>query len=388
MLAEGLHVERLSSALASRELWLELRGEKQATTEHPQHRDELQVKRARLRAAVLASPIGVNAVVKWRAEHPHRMKEFPTEVLPRGALEAAVKACEAAGEAGVVHLWTEFETATDALVMAVLPTSLYRAIALSNLYEVSVLELWPQIVRGHQEGTALFQTDRGYRYSVYAQWWLWKEVASAHHPLRSSEDFEDLILAEIRGPREQDPVARARVEAPMLERELKATINRVGERTLRVADVLHRLGRARANLEEPSATELYEKSLRTREELLGADHFDVAGPLLSLSSWYSKKNFELAEQFGTRALRIYENHPGKGDSFAAAQLNNLGNLYRRMKRTAEAEAAFLRAIELNERAFGPSDRTGLFLENLRELYEELGRLDDASRISRRLGDHT
>jgi tetratricopeptide (TPR) repeat protein len=400
ILAGGWDLEQLSAALSKRDISLPLRGEAQPSGETQRGIEALVTARSHLRAAIVRSDVGVNAAAAVRGEavtlkdavarNPFSVEDLramgadTTHRFARQALEAGVSACKLACETEVVDAWTEFERTVNELIESTIPTSLHKAIALSKLYEVPLYEVWPHIVLGHQKATAVFENSRGYKYAVYAGWWLWRTVAAHHHPVRAAPDFDEWIGLEIRGPRAREPIARATEMLPILEHELAATVRILGDRNLRVAAVLHRLGNARSALGEPQAREAYERSLRLREELLGPDHLDVGATLLSFSSWCAKEDeLELAEALGVRALEIFERHPGKGDSFIAAQLNNLGNLYVLKEMPEQAERAFLRLID-QPRPIGPDDRhVHASLTRLGELYKALGRPDEAQSLHER-----
>ena len=68
------------------------------------------------------------------------------------------------------------------------------------------------------------------------------------------------------------------------------------------------------------------------------------------------------------------------DPTLAVELNNLAEAYRLLDRSDEAEALYLRAVELDEKA-GPSNAEGLAtsLNNLALVYRAQGRLDEAER---------
>ncbi len=68
----------------------------------------------------------------------------------------------------------------------------------------------------------------------------------------------------------------------------------------------------------------------------------------------------------------------------AGSLNNLANLYREMGRYAEAEPLFRRSLEINEKQLGADHpNVAQSLNNLAALYREMGRYAEAEPLYRR-----
>lgn len=120
----------------------------------------------------------------------------------------------------------------------------------------------------------------------------------------------------------------------------------------------------------------FERALAIKEKELGPDHLDVSMNLTSLAEVYFNLNqFEQAEPLYKRTLAILEStlspdHPpgvSEGDSsvdvgndeslrlLIASHMNRLGEVYYRLKKYAQAEPLFERALAIRENARGPDD---------------------------------
>ncbi|MDW8369481.1 MAG: tetratricopeptide repeat protein, partial [Geminicoccaceae bacterium] len=91
---------------------------------------------------------------------------------------------------------------------------------------------------------------------------------------------------------------------------------------------------------------------------------------------------EAAREF-ERVLELAERALGANDPRLAVDLNNLGEVYRRLGRYTEAAALLQRAIRLDEAAGGRSPALATSLNNLGLVYRAQGRLEEAAALHRR-----
>ncbi|HTK09076.1 MAG TPA: FxSxx-COOH system tetratricopeptide repeat protein [Ktedonobacteraceae bacterium] len=127
------------------------------------------------------------------------------------------------------------------------------------------------------------------------------------------------------------------------------------------------------------AEPLLQRVLRIREQVLGAEHLQVAEVLNGLASLYLRQGkYEQAEPLYQRALRIREQVLGTEHPQVATLLNNLAELYRGQGRYEQAEPLFLRALQIWEQDLGSDHpRVAYPLNNLAELYRGQGRYEQA-----------
>ncbi|MCP5267187.1 MAG: CHAT domain-containing protein [Burkholderiaceae bacterium] len=149
------------------------------------------------------------------------------------------------------------------------------------------------------------------------------------------------------------------------------------------------------------AREHYRRALLVNERALGRAHIDVALSLSHLAGLDLNEGRVGASEIGfRRALTIVDDsgqaRTSWGRSLQMTLLNNLGELLRGQARFAEALPATIRALDLSRVAHGPeSPLTAIAMSNLSQLYEKLGRLDDAQALltqalrieDRHLADH-
>jgi tetratricopeptide (TPR) repeat protein len=120
-----------------------------------------------------------------------------------------------------------------------------------------------------------------------------------------------------------------------------------------------------------------------------AEQFNIASPtarllngLCTLLTW--KAEFERAEDYCRRALRIRELALGAETWEVGESLNNLALIVHRKGQYQEAEALLLRAIAIFERIGGSDNRNIIDpLVNMADLLVNLGRVGEAEAISRR-----
>ncbi|MCB0654071.1 MAG: tetratricopeptide repeat protein [Saprospiraceae bacterium] len=100
---------------------------------------------------------------------------------------------------------------------------------------------------------------------------------------------------------------------------------RLGDKTVEVADALHQMGRCKSGDE---ALEIYAKSLHVRKALLNETHLSFANTYYNIGMLYDEKgDFEQVINYTEKALDIWlknyaGNHPDVADAY-----NNLGRAY-------------------------------------------------------------
>src|SRR5581483_702696 len=99
---------------------------------------------------------------------------------------------------------------------------------------------------------------------------------------------------------------------------------------------------------------LAKRALSIREELLGADHPDVAISLNYLGLlYYEQGKYMQAEPLFQRALRIQEQAFGPHHPNVTTSLKNLAFLYHAQSKYDQAESLCQRAVQIREQALGP-----------------------------------
>lgn len=127
------------------------------------------------------------------------------------------------------------------------------------------------------------------------------------------------------------------------------------ERTLQEALKLYAEGmRLSRTGKQNDAHILFERSLEIREQVLGADHLDVAQSLHRLAATYlTKREFAKTESLFQRALAIREKVLGPDHPDAIASLNGLAILHLVMGNSAKAKPLLERVLLVSEKAWGP-----------------------------------
>ncbi len=98
-----------------------------------------------------------------------------------------------------------------------------------------------------------------------------------------------------------------------------------------------------------------------------------------------KGDYEGAAKSGQKALELAEKAFGPDDPDTAGSLYNLGQIYVKLKKDAEAEPLFKRALEISEKTLGPDDpRVATALDGLSRLYFIQRRYQEAEPLYRRL----
>jgi tetratricopeptide (TPR) repeat protein len=124
---------------------------------------------------------------------------------------------------------------------------------------------------------------------------------------------------------------------------------------------------------------LYLRSLKIREQYLGADHPDVANSLNNLAELYrGQGKYSEAEPIFVRSIEIKKQQLGAEHPSVAITLNNLAALYYSQRKYSEAEPLYLRSLKIREQQLGaehPDVATAL--SNLAELYRVQGKYSEA-----------
>ena len=133
------------------------------------------------------------------------------------------------------------------------------------------------------------------------------------------------------------------------------------------------------------AEPLYRRVLEIREQVLGANHPDVAQTLNSLGLVLQNEgSYDDAERIHKRALAIREQALGANHPLVAQTLSNLGGVYNLQGRSAQAEGLFERALAIREQAFGANSREVAYsLGSVGNVYRIRGRYAEAEALLQR-----
>ena len=174
--------------------------------------------------------------------------------------------------------------------------------------------------------------------------------------------------------------------APLLKEALRTRENLFGEDHLDVAESLGDLAtlfvaQGKYEVAEP----FLQRSLAIREKALGPDHPDVARSLNEFAVGYLwQGKFTEAEPFLQRALAIRERVLGPDHPDVADTLDKLGAVNLHQARYAEAEPLYQRALSIRERALGPDHRdVADALRSLGLLYRHQERYAEAEPLYQR-----
>jgi tetratricopeptide (TPR) repeat protein len=117
-----------------------------------------------------------------------------------------------------------------------------------------------------------------------------------------------------------------------------------------------------------------ERTLSTREKILGSDHPDIALSLNNLGILFQKMgNLLEAKLCFERALVIRENTLEPDHPHTALSLNNLGGILQEMGDHVAARLHYERALAINEKILGPDNpKTASILNNLGHLLQKMG----------------
>jgi CHAT domain-containing protein/Flp pilus assembly protein TadD len=131
------------------------------------------------------------------------------------------------------------------------------------------------------------------------------------------------------------------------------------------------------------AEPLLRQSLDIQEQISGTENVGYAGGLINLANAaYHQGYFSSAEGYLLKAKDIFELKLGNTTHpYYLNCLNNLGNLYRDINRSGEAEALYLRVLDLKSGRLGKKNASfAESLLNLAILYKITGRFDQAESL--------
>ena len=155
---------------------------------------------------------------------------------------------------------------------------------------------------------------------------------------------------------------------------------RAGDDPAQRALLLHNLGNVQLVQGKYSeAHQTYEQALALRQQVLGADHPDLAATLNNLGLVQSEQGrYDEALQTHERAMAIKRRSQGPDHPALAASLNNVAIVRVHQGRHDEALEALERTKTIYEHAFGPVHAdVARTLSNLAFVYELQGRVEDA-----------
>ncbi len=173
---------------------------------------------------------------------------------------------------------------------------------------------------------------------------------------------------------------------PLIAQALTIRQQVLGAEHLDIAESLNELAELyRKQGKYAEAEPLYQRALTIREHILGSEHPDVATSLNNLARpYHHQAHFKEAESLYQRALIIREQALGSAHPDVAQSLNDLAFLYDEQGRYSEAELLYQRAITIREQALGSAHPdTAISLSNLALLYNEQGRYSEAEPLYQR-----
>jgi len=135
-------------------------------------------------------------------------------------------------------------------------------------------------------------------------------------------------------------------------------------------------------------TPIAQRAMRYSEAKFGPQDYRVAAFLVILATQYSQGQaaFKKAEPLMARALRIQQKTLGTEDASLSETLFSFGNLYVGERKTREAETAYRRAIEIQQRAMDIQVAEDPFMHSSRfglaNIYRSQGRYADAEKLFR------
>lgn len=179
---------------------------------------------------------------------------------------------------------------------------------------------------------------------------------------------------------------------PPLKRAVEMTEAAAGKEHIFVARQLENLGRLYyATGQLPQAAALFERSLRITERAYKSDNNpkhkrillrSLAVSMEDLAKVYAEQNRYLeAEALYLKAIDLVRADSGDSHPFIAPMMTNLGMVYRKQGRYADAEKTFLAAIELSSRVQGPGHvAVAAAKTNLAKTYAGQGKFSEAEQI--------
>jgi tetratricopeptide (TPR) repeat protein len=147
-----------------------------------------------------------------------------------------------------------------------------------------------------------------------------------------------------------------------------------------VAKALNNLAETyRVQRKYAGAEAVYRHALAIKQQVLGAEHPDVATGLGNLGGLrYALGDLAGAEKLFKRALAIIEGSLGPDHPEAAKAVSNLAGVFFMQGRAVEAEALYRCALAIREKALGPSDAAVAgTLSNLATVCRAVGKLEEA-----------
>jgi CHAT domain-containing protein/tetratricopeptide (TPR) repeat protein len=170
---------------------------------------------------------------------------------------------------------------------------------------------------------------------------------------------------------------------PLLQRSLTTREKLLGSNHPDVAESLNSLALLYVTLGKYTAAEpLFLRSLAIREKVLGKNHLDVAMTLNDLGSlYYDQGKYEKVEPLFQRSLAIEEQALGKNHPRVSTRLNNLAVLYVAQSKYEQAEPLLQRSLEINVNAYGNNHPSvAISLNNIAELYQRQGKYEKIERL--------
>jgi len=158
------------------------------------------------------------------------------------------------------------------------------------------------------------------------------------------------------------------------DEEIKRKINSLE------ADVFGSFGNLYKNMSNfNKAEDFYLKCLKIRQNLFGENHPDVALSFNNLGLlYYNSGDFSKTEEFYGKSLKIYQNLYGENHSDVATSFNNLGLFYKNAGHLNIAEEFYLKSLKIRLNLFGENHAdVALSLNNLGALHENRGNLNKA-----------
>src|SRR5260370_14244028 len=156
------------------------------------------------------------------------------------------------------------------------------------------------------------------------------------------------------------------------------------------------LGRVELNLEKiyrdknrlPEAEQHFSRAVAIFDKDPGATGYDRGGALLNLGFvCVEQGRYTEAEPLLVRAVAAYESYPQASmHPDLASAFYQLAELYRLEGRFAEAEAQYLKGLEIQEKVLGPQDQSVMdSLEGLAMAYQGQGKTSEAKQLLARVG---
>jgi tetratricopeptide (TPR) repeat protein len=176
---------------------------------------------------------------------------------------------------------------------------------------------------------------------------------------------------------------------PLVERSLETRERVLGPEHLDVAEALNGLGALYFRKGEYAKAEpLYQRALTVRERALGPEHPLVAASHYNLATLYKNRgDYAKAEPLYLSALAIMEKALGQEHPLVGESLNGLAILYNEKGDYAKSEQFYLRALNIKEKSLGPQHpNVALSLNNLANTYYKKGDYAKAEQVHHRALD--